>query len=53
MNMGEQEGTAVGEGGGVYKGTGRFSMRGPWRIVVSAVLPDGKNLSQNFYYDVR
>lgn len=53
MNMGEQKGTAESAGNGVYKGSGRFSMRGPWRISVTAALPNGKKLSQNFDYNVR
>ena len=53
MNMGEQKGTAVSEGNGIYKGSGRFSMRGPWRIVVTAQIPGGETLSQNFDYNVR
>ncbi|MDO8515010.1 MAG: FixH family protein [bacterium] len=53
MNMGEQQGQAVSQGSGKYVGNGRFSMRGPWRITVTAVLPSGEKLSQNFDYNVR
>lgn len=53
MNMGEQQGQAVSQGNGVYKGSGRFSMRGPWRIAVTAKLSDNETISQNFDYNVR
>ncbi|MEK7127104.1 MAG: FixH family protein [Patescibacteria group bacterium] len=53
MNMGQQQGQAVSQGNGVYKGSGRFSMRGPWRIAVTAKLPDGQTITQNFDYNVK
>ncbi len=53
MDMGTQQGSAASQGGGNYKGSSRFSMRGPWQILVTANFSDGEKLSQNFDYNVR
>ncbi len=52
MNMGSQQGTATSQGSGKYAAKGSFSMRGPWRVSATVVMPDGKQMNQDFDLNV-
>jgi nitrogen fixation protein FixH len=47
MDMGKTELTFSDEGGGDYQATGKFTMAGPWNVVVAAAVP-GKSGQQTF-----
>ena len=53
MNMGTQKGVAEPEGDGKYKAIGNMSMRGPWRISISAKMADGSTQSKDFVFTVK
>ncbi len=52
MDMGKNEVTLAGKGSGLYEGTAKFTMAGPWNVVVSATA-GGKTGEQRFDVAVR
>ncbi len=47
MDMGKNEVTLADKGAGSYQGTGKFTMAGPWNVVVTAAA-QGKSAQQVF-----
>jgi hypothetical protein len=52
MEMGKNEVVFADQGDGNYEGTGKFTMTGPWNVVVTATR-DGKAGRQTFSIPVK
>lgn len=53
MNMGNQKSNADSQGGGQYLASGRISMSGQWRALVTVITTDGATSSKNFDMNIR
>jgi len=52
MNMGTQQGRATSKGKGQYIATGNLSMRGPWRVRTTVIMPNGGIENKDFLINV-
>ena len=52
MNMGTQRATATSQGKGRYIVTGNLSMQGPWRVRITASMPEGSTKNKDFVVNV-